>query len=566
MTSVSVDGAPPVRPGWSAGRSAGGRAVTLAPMFALVGLAALVQIHLGTTTDVSWLITLAERMLDGQRPYVDFLEANPPASILIYLAPVALARLVGVAPEFMVAAFGFFAALVSMALCAAILGEIKLREAVGGAGLGVAGFALLLLPTFTFDQRDHIALIAGLPLLALIGARVEGARIGRGLAMLAGLGGAVMLAIRPHYALCLGLAGVELPWRRRLRDIAAFAEAPALVVGVAAYLALIAFQFPDFAARILPIAAAVYVPVRQPLARMALDPGFVAWLGLAAALGAQGFAALRAPLVRVAALASLGALASFFIQAKGWPYHIYPALALIVIALGLALRARLGEPRALAIACACAGLTLVASAFDGPWPWRVLLVVAAASAALVVGRLGGGEPLRARRDMLGLLAGALAIGLALAWLGRGTGAQPRLEAAIRTLGPHPTLAAITGDIAIGHPLTRRLGARWTQRVCSLWITAGADRLLARGDIDAASARRLEDYRRADLGALAEDVDRGRPDAILVNALTPPLAARSLADARVAAALAPYVIYATVDDGDGPTTILVRRDRSDPPAQ
>ena len=40
--------------------------------------------------DVGWLLTLGERMLDGQRPYIDFFEANPPMSILLYLPAVAL--------------------------------------------------------------------------------------------------------------------------------------------------------------------------------------------------------------------------------------------------------------------------------------------------------------------------------------------------------------------------------------------------------------------------------------------------------------------------------------------
>src|SRR5689334_22411009 len=49
--------------------------------------------------DVSWLLTLGERVLSGARPYIDFTEPNPPASILIYLPAILIGRLFGFAPE-----------------------------------------------------------------------------------------------------------------------------------------------------------------------------------------------------------------------------------------------------------------------------------------------------------------------------------------------------------------------------------------------------------------------------------------------------------------------------------
>jgi hypothetical protein len=63
----------------------------------LVFFVAIVMRHLvAANTDVSWLITVAEKVLDGGRLYVDIIETNPPASILLYLPFVALAR--GFAP------------------------------------------------------------------------------------------------------------------------------------------------------------------------------------------------------------------------------------------------------------------------------------------------------------------------------------------------------------------------------------------------------------------------------------------------------------------------------------
>jgi hypothetical protein len=47
----------------------------------------LQELRLGLCDDVTLLINLSERLLDGQRRYVDFLMDNPPASILIYVPP-----------------------------------------------------------------------------------------------------------------------------------------------------------------------------------------------------------------------------------------------------------------------------------------------------------------------------------------------------------------------------------------------------------------------------------------------------------------------------------------------
>src|ERR1700692_59226 len=70
---------------------------------ALVLLGAIVMRHLVVAnTCVCWLITLAERAWDGQRLYVDVLETNPPASIFLYVLPVALAHGLGLPPEGMV--------------------------------------------------------------------------------------------------------------------------------------------------------------------------------------------------------------------------------------------------------------------------------------------------------------------------------------------------------------------------------------------------------------------------------------------------------------------------------
>src|SRR5260221_14444665 len=49
-------------------------------------------------TDVSWLLTIGERVLDGQRLYVDIVEINPPMAVFAYLPGIAVARALGLDP------------------------------------------------------------------------------------------------------------------------------------------------------------------------------------------------------------------------------------------------------------------------------------------------------------------------------------------------------------------------------------------------------------------------------------------------------------------------------------
>src|SRR4030088_284677 len=53
-------------------------------------------------TDVSWLLTIGERVLDGQRLYVDIVEINPPMAVMAYLPGIALARALGLDPKIVI--------------------------------------------------------------------------------------------------------------------------------------------------------------------------------------------------------------------------------------------------------------------------------------------------------------------------------------------------------------------------------------------------------------------------------------------------------------------------------
>src|SRR5579883_1340904 len=216
------------------------------PAFIILLVAAIVQTIDGASADVSWLITLCEKILDGQKPYVDFIETNPPGAIYIYWPATAAARLVGLQPELTAPFFGFLAIVAALYLCAKIFAFAKLDARLGPSGLAFAAAILALLPGREFDQREHVAIILGLPFFAALIARASSAQIGIALRLLASFCGALMMTIKPHFALMIVCVSPYLFWRLGPRKFVASVELWSAAGLLILYLALIASFFPDY--------------------------------------------------------------------------------------------------------------------------------------------------------------------------------------------------------------------------------------------------------------------------------------------------------------------------------
>jgi hypothetical protein len=524
----------------------------------IIALAAIAQIHWGTIADVSWLITVGERVLDGQKSYVDFIEVNPPASILLYLPPILLARLVGCSPELMVALFGFIGVAANLALCAAILARASIAAELGWTGLALAAFIFFLLPGHTFNQRDPIALVAGLPLLAAFAARASSKSVDRTHAVLAGIGTGIMVSIKPHYALIVLTTAPYLVWRLKRAVLTQWIELYVAAAVGAAYLAIVVLFFPAFLTRILPLASEVYLPDRMSFADLLSHSEVRLWFAFAILLILLGRRRLRDPIVAIPALASCGALACFLIQGKGWPYQMYPALALMVLASGFALRRTIRAPTIALLSFNICGVAWAVALAFGQTFDATSAIVLFALALGVTAFVGRRTPaLSGLPERLAPLAGAALAGAAMALMTFGLD-HSALSRALARLPPHPRLLEISGNVGVGHPLVREIGGVWLQSVCSLWITNSVGKLIAADPDNLALAQKLAPYLEMDRDMLVADIQRRRPDAILITKWG---ADRAWQDPKVSAALADYRFFAS--DGnpnpDGEIKIYARQD-------
>jgi hypothetical protein len=441
--------------------------------FALILAAAIVVRHfVGANTDVSWEITLSEKMLDGQRLYTDLIELNPPASTFLYLPAVALARALGLAPEIVVDALVLIGALVSLAIAGDIVRRYRLLDVPQSRTAGALTFAaLIILPAQTFGEREHIALIAVLPALALWGARANGGKPLLWHCLVAGAGAGVTICIKPHFALAVACAAAVGALHRR-SWLFVLENWIAAAIAVAYGICVVVF-YPAFVTGVMPLVADVYLPVRLSLAQSLFDTPVVLWaaaiLMILLLRRGTGFH----PVFAVMLMASPGFAAAYVVQGKGWPYQSYPMLALSLIALGLALAFR---------------RQTVVPAGEG---YRVQDICAAVALCFIAAK-------------------------SFAWLDLAVETRAATAMVERIAPPHPSIALISDDVALGHPLVRAVQGRWISRVGSLWIIEDAAIQRFAGGIDAAKDRRLAAYMEAGRLELIGEIRAGKPDIILID--------------------------------------------------
>ena len=517
---------------------------------ALVGAFALLwQIRIGLWGDVSWLITANERWLEGARPYRDFIEMNPPASLWLYTPPVALAHALSLRPEIAVSAFGFLLTVASLALSFAIARGAGLLARVGALGWIAIPFAFLALPGDAFMERDVMAAVFGLPFVADAAARAGGRGVPFALALAAGVGVAMMIAIKPPFAL-IALLPALLAVRRSgfglwLRQPEVYVAA--LLCGL--YTAFVAAAYPDYARNVLPAALAVYLPIRESWVELLGSQGSLATLGFLLCGLYVGRARLAEPALAAVGLAAVGALLGYFTQGKGWLYQACPAIAFALMFAALALDDGRRSPRLWIAPGIVAVVAFWGDVLTDRW---ALGVVAGVALGLVAERAFRVDA--AMRPLAAALLGATA-----ALLCPGDIPDDAIARALARLGPHPTVMGVTESFGFAHPRARRLGAVWVQSAPTMLITAGARLLIDQHPGDAAVKNRVQPFVDAEKARLVDDILRQKPDALLVGPLETRFHAAIWNDPDVAAARRNYRLAAHNAPPDATGELWVRED-------
>jgi hypothetical protein len=487
---------------------------TLACWLAVAALfvAAMALRHVVTgNSDVSWLLIVGERVLDGQRLYSDLLETNPPIAVLAYLPGIATARALGLRPELVTDGLVFALAAASLGTTALLLRNARAFGAIKPWPLlAIAAAVLTILPMHSFGQREHIALMIFLPALAAFMLRADREPVPPWAVAVAGLGAAVTMMFKPHFALVVGgsivVAALRAKSWRTLFAPENFITALAVIVyGVGVFI-----FYRDYFTLIFPLVRDVYLHL--VVSKSALFGGAATTLWMAGAicaiaarrLGGRGEKSDTALLMVLTA--SFGFAVAFFLQRKGWPYQSYPMIALALLA---------------------AAMAIAGSGVNTPLDRRF--------------RLGG----------LALLAAIFAA--SCVWFNAHFD-ERAIEASVAQLKTHPKILMLSSEPGLGNPLTRDLDGVWVSHQQDLWIREYVRLLRQNGAVDPNTDARFDRYLAREREGLIADFHKQPPDIILVDNDASDWGAWARADAELSALMKPYRLVQTIEGID-----ILRRD-------
>ena len=479
---------------------------------AFIMVLAMAQQMLGHQNgDNAWLYTAAERFLEGAQPYVDFIETNPPASFLIYLPGVWLARVSGLPVEFVVCACVFAVGFGAILYSGAILRRAELlKPGQADLLLNLSCFALIFMAGMSFAEREHLAALGVLPLLAVYAARMHGGPCRRVDAIMAGLIAGLVIVIKPHFALAALCPLLAIVARRGSLLPALQAENWVILCLCLAYVALVAWRYPAFFV-ILPMLVDVYVAMKLPWLDLLSEPWFLLNAFIIGGVLVAGRKECLRALVGLPLCASLGFMGAYLIQMKGYVNHGLPGVCMAFLAAG---------------ALAAPALEDLRLRGGDAWLWRSM------RRPVIFG-------------LLPLMVGAPILFGAMLQFTDWEEHKGLLPAVQRLAPVQPRMIALTGQLDVGFPLVRRAGGVWVGRPHSLWLTVASLTLIQAGIGDDAYRARLAAYIDQDARMFQEDVRTARPDLILVD--DDERTRKAMAHPDIAAALGDYAPRETVRD-------------------
>ncbi|CDX37367.1 conserved membrane hypothetical protein [Mesorhizobium sp. SOD10] len=456
-----------------------------------------------TNVDVSWLLVVCDRLLNGEHLHTDVMEINPPFSVWMYMPFMFLERLAGGRAELWLILGVIGLALASLAFSARILARAD-PTYFRPRFIWAFPAAFLLIVCFhpgEFGQREHFAIIAILPWIALQCARQRASDFAAGTRldqMVAGVCAAIVVMVKPpHFAFAFAVPAAWLAIQRRSLKPLYVPENVAGTAIVAFYVVYIAVFHTQFITEVLPLARDVYLPAREPLLALLGWPRQLILLTIATVLLAGGFQRMHWD-AKIPLLAAFGLLPAFLVMGKGWPNHAMPMIILGILAFGMQFLhgERLSRLKPVGKVAAIFGCFLV------------LLPTAR-----------------------------------IQWLilNNDNGALERSIASIQQVDRSPTIASLAAWLQIAHPLSRRVDGHFVSRYPSAWAVFNANQLAETGD-DPQRKRRLVDIRDKLIGQLADEIASKRPDVVLYSDATgPDWDNLMLRDPRIAVELQQYSI-------------------------
>ena len=436
--------------------------------------------------DTAWYLDATARWLAGGVLYRDIIEVNPPLAFFLTVPPVAVARAGDLFPVPIYVVYVFLLIALSLLLAWRLSRAWPDEDGVLlRRGLILAGLLALSFRTAgDFGQREHLMMIFVFPYLILVALRAARLDCAPALAIATGALATLGFGLKPYFLLVPAVLEAYLLLRTHALRRAFRPETLTLGIGLVAYLGVIAVATPDYLTTIVPFAREVYwgyetelwiLLLRAKLAMLCLL--LLGWFYLS-----KRKQIASRQLTDVFCLAALSFLAIYFVQSKGWYYHLYPAVAAVFLAAG------------------------------------ALLLVAVGSRARTAAPSG---PL-ARRGTGLFLALMASLLLFDAQVIRGSYSNPFMQAAEPVVREHAVgspIYTMSAHVVLPYPLVTYTGARSVSRFAGLWLIPGLVRKQA--EIDGHSGNGAPTALQRSIGqylrdAVVADLRRDPPTLIIVD--------------------------------------------------
>jgi hypothetical protein len=339
--------------------------IAFAALLALILLPwAVVQFNQSLNSDGMWLLEAARRLLAGGTMAGNAYETNPPLSIVIYYPPVLFSQLTG----FFLPHAYFLYAVIILLLSAGALWKILAKNPVSSPALNAAITAAFILgntvlSSIYFGERDQLLGMALLPFVLIqIGLTFSWPRPHRILFWSVLICGAALILLKPHFGLLPALLLLHRALHQRRLTLWKDPDFICLSLATAGYLLFIFTYCRDYVTIIFPDVVSLYLPEKKHI--VVLESAFyiiviASFFFLCYALPIEKH---RGNLTAFLFFCALICIIPYWVQMRGFHYHLLPAQAFFLTALACMMQNILapgaGEQRA-AIA-----VTLMAAALS----------------------------------------------------------------------------------------------------------------------------------------------------------------------------------------------------------
>ena len=305
----------------------------------ILAIGIFLQSKILVTGDITWLMRIGEKFLQGGHYYTDFFEVNPPMCIYIYLIPVLLSKQFHLIFPTTVLIFTFIIAIISWCFSYNLLKKILINsQPFYRINLAIAlAFLYFIFPSNAFGQREYLFAVLMMPYLLIAVLRAKQQTNNQWLTITAGLFAGIGFCLKPFFLmtwlfieLYLFIKSTRLlSWLR--------CENVAIIVVLLCYAVSIPILTPEYLTKIVPITNIFYyINYQIPLTLLLLQPivGFSVILFVTHYFLRKKIQQMD--LLNILLLATFGGLLTYLAQFTLWFYHMLPA-AMFSILLGVGL-------------------------------------------------------------------------------------------------------------------------------------------------------------------------------------------------------------------------------------